>query len=185
MGGECFRYCELRRGAEATEEEKEIYKEVLSEIMEVVNAWFSEQDPKEWVVAFDKENALELQVKDQDLFKKKIVLPKELNESLKVGWQHRHYGSNLDPKFDIAEKIMNILFSSKLKRLLDENEEDEIANDLYGFREDHYEEERYQKGPYHYSSGIPDSSWSPNGMYAGYDDYEDYLDAYGIDVSND
>jgi hypothetical protein len=35
--------------------------------------------------------------------------------------------------------------------------------------------------PFHYSNGISDNSWSPNWIYGGYDDWEDYGDANGLD----
>jgi len=182
MDGECYRYCRYRRGAEATGEEKEIYNTLLDEIIELTKEWIGGQDASRFAVVFDGKNALELKVKNADLFNDKIVLPKELNEHLIVGWAHRCHGTKLDPTYEIAENIINLLLQSKLARLLEEEcETDDIMEDC----DYDSEEECEVKGLYHCSSGVPDSHWSPHGLYGGYDNYEDYLDANGIEVDND
>ena len=77
---------------------------------------------------------------------------------------------------------MNLLMKSVLKSFIEEEEEDNIASDL-GMDDYLYdrEEECQSKGLYHYSNGISDASWSPNGVYGGYDDWETYRDANGLD----
>ena len=71
---------------------------------------------------------------------------------------------------------------SDLKSFIEEEKEDNIASDL-GMDDYLYdrEEECQSEGLYHYSNGISDASWSPNGMYGGYDDWETYRDANGLD----
>jgi hypothetical protein len=75
-------------------------------------------------------NAVELQVKDKKDLEGKIVIPKELNTSLNVGWQHRRYGSLYDPKYKIATKFMDLLMNSDLRSIIEEEEEDNIRSDL-------------------------------------------------------
>jgi hypothetical protein len=77
---------------------------------------------------------------------------------------------------------MDLLMKSDLRSIIEEEEEDNIRSDL-GMDDYLYdrEEEQQSKGPFHYSNGISDNSWSPNGMYGGYDDWEDYRDANGLD----
>jgi hypothetical protein len=181
MGGECFRYCRLKANVVVTDKENRIYQELLSSIMSEVKLWFAEQNSEEWVAIFDGEHAVELQVKEREYLEGIIVLPKELNHSLNVGWQHRKYGSIRDPKYEIATIIMNLLLKSDLKSLIDEYEEDNILSDLGMYDYDYGHRYDQSKGPLHYACGIPDDCWSPDGLYGGYHDYEDYLDANGIE----
>lgn len=184
MGGECYRYCSLKPGVSVTEEENVIYQGLLPSILADLEVWFANEDPGRWTVTFDGDtNALELQVKDDKLFEGKIVLPKHLDHSLRVGWQHRHYGSDLDPKYDVATKIMDSLTKSELKSIIEDDEEDNVANDLglNDYRDNYSEGEEQSKGPFHYSRGISDLSWSPHGLYGGYDDWETYREANGLD----
>ena len=182
MGGECYRYCTLKSTCQVTEKDDFVYQSLVPIIIEKTKNWLSDQNPHDWNVVFNGINALELQVKDQELFDKEIVIPYHLSKSLNVGWQHRRYGICVDPKYDIANEIMDILLKSDLKSCLKKDEEDNISSDL-GMDDYYYQsdQECQSKGMFHYNNGISDSSWSPNGMYGGYDDWETYRDANGLD----
>jgi hypothetical protein len=80
----------------------------------------------------------------------------------------------------IAEALIKVLFESDLKTILQDENEDNVMADL-GVEDyiDEVESEPQSKGIFHCSAF--DSSWSPHGMYGGYDDWEIYLDANGID----
>lgn len=185
MGGECYRYCRLKPNVAITEKEEQIYQELLSSIIIETKRWFADEKSEEveWMVEFDGLNAVELQVKDREHLDGRIVIPKELNNTLNVGWQHRQYGTLYDPKYEIATKIMDLLMNSDLSSIINEEEEDNIRSDLGmdDCLDDSEEEEHQSKGLFHYSNGISDDSWSRNGMYGGYDDWETYCDANGLD----
>ena len=185
MGGECYRYLKLKPHS-ITLEEEEVYRNLLPIMIELVQVWFSEQVATDWIIAFGGANAVELQVNpasDPDhRFPNVVVLPVNLNDTLNIGWQHHHYGSILDPKYEIANDIMDTLLNSDLKSSLLEDKEDNIKSDLYLDDYSDDDNERYQsKGTCHYLNNIPDDDWSPNGMYGGYNDWETYRDANGLD----
>ena len=176
MGGECYRYCKLKPGVSITEKEEKLYQELLLRLIPEIKSWFEKQDPNEWVAIFD--GGCSLQVKDKVCFEREIILPKELNYSLNIGWQHRRYGSLYDPKTEIASKIMDLLIKSQLRPYIQEDEVDNIASDLGIGMDDCYDDDYriYQsKGGCHRSDH--DLSWSPTGLYGGYDDWETYRDA--------
>lgn len=62
----------------------------------------------------------------------RILLPEPSKlADLEVGWQHRKYGSVLDPTEAIAKPLMDVLLADDiLRRVLDNDEEDNIAADL-------------------------------------------------------
>ena len=171
MGGECYRYCRLAPTATITEKEDKIYLELLTTLIPEIKSWLEEeeQDPNDWIATFDDDGGCSLQVKDQKYFEGKIILPKQLDRSLDVGWQHRRYGSIKDPKKPIATKIMDALMESVLRTLIEELEEDNTRDSDEDYQE--------SKGLFHMS--YMDNHWSPNGLYGGYDDWETYQDAHG------
>ena len=181
MGGECYRYCRLVPNVTITEKEEKIYQELLMALIPEIKSWLVEEDPNDWVAIFDGGCRLScsLQVEQREYLKGEIILPKQLNHSLEVGWQHRCYGSIRDLKKYIATKIMDTLMESDLRTLIEDLEEDNIACDL-GMDDGYiFESEEQSKGPLHKS--YMDNSWSPNGLYGGYDDWETYRDANGLD----
>jgi len=179
MEGECYRFCSFKSKQALSVKEKSAYTGILFRIISEVQLWLRIQNPAKWTVNFDGVNALELQAKDCEHFSRQIILPRELNNSLAVGWQHRRYGSVLDPNFEIADKIINLFVESEIFYLIKFEAKDNIAEDRdLGY----YNQQNCQsKGLFHYSAGISDDAWSPDGLYGGYDDWETYLDANGIE----
>ena len=106
MGGECYRYCKLKSLVLVTNKQESIYQTLLPVIIEKVKNFLQNQPSNDWIAVFDGNNALELQVKNQKLFERKIVLPYNLNHALDIGWQHFSYGETIDPKCEIADEQM-------------------------------------------------------------------------------
>ena len=89
MGSECYRHCRLKDGVEITEKDEIIYQEVLSSIIKDTKGWLLDEDSDELIAVFDGENALELNFKNDHLFKGRIIVPKKLDHSLDICWAHR------------------------------------------------------------------------------------------------
>lgn len=146
MGGECYRYVKLtstgsaRTGsAEAKplpEPAKAIYAStVLPQLVEAVDSWKAEIAlGSRWHVRADPSSGIRIRCEPGSReCSKDIVCPPSLNETLSVGWQHRKYASIIDPKYAIAETLMDILMRSprELLELLHDEEMDEVLNDLF------------------------------------------------------
>ena len=170
MGGECYRYIKFKKAnanVEIDESAKSSYTQLITIMLQEVSKWYTTQVIEDWELILNQEHFITLKAKNDILCDGKIIIPYELNESLNVGWQHRHYGKHRDPKESIATILMNLLLNDlSLKKYIEEDEEYNIAADL-GYFEYEYEYEDIK------------------GIYDGYDNWEDYLDANGLDGEGD
>lgn len=116
-----------------------------------------------------------IELKDTTTFKERIVLPSALDARLEVGWRHRHYGSARDPKHDIAEKIMGMLFAcGEIAQWLKEERGENAMADL-GMQESDFTQHQlsHSQDPFRCSVfGTGEKrNWSSDGLYFGeYDD---------------
>jgi hypothetical protein len=135
-----------------TRELKHEYSKVYQKLEDKIEDWWKNWNSKNgWVMVKDQNG---ISIKDP-IVEVEIVVPKELNDTLSVGWQHRHYGYDKDPKKQLAEQLISILFENyALRNSLDDIEEDEIAQDL-GL--DNYDEQKFTpySGMYMTGNGDP------------------------------
>ena len=61
-------------------------------MLQEVSKWYTTQVIEDWELILNQEHFITLKAKNDRLCDGKIIIPYELNESLNVGWQHRHYG---------------------------------------------------------------------------------------------
>ena len=142
MGGECFRYVRLKRTGSAEARSlpvpaRETYESsVLPQLIQAVNSWKGESVlGARWLVKADLSSGIRIRYAHEPGDRecsRDIVCPPSLDETLSVGWQHRRYGSIIDPKHAIAQTLMGILMRSprELLILLDDDEMDCIVEDL-------------------------------------------------------
>lgn len=95
---------------------------------------------KSWTLRADSVHGIYIDCPDE-LFKA-IIAPPQLDSTLNVGWQHRHYASCHDPKEDIAEEMMSILKRSAVAGILTKEEDTESwrrdLSDNYGQAEEEF-----------------------------------------------
>ena len=143
MGGECFRYVQLKRTDSAganmlPEPAKEIYAStVLPQLVQAVNSWKGENVlSARWHVRADLSSGIHIRYAHRPGSREcsaDIVCPPSLDKTLWVGWQHHRYASIIDPKYAIAQTLMGIVMRSPLEllQLLDDEEMDEVWKDLW------------------------------------------------------
>lgn len=138
------------------------YRTMFPSLVDLVKEWWEQNPLDDWTVRFGEEEDIYIKppsVSGYDFHP--IVVPKELNDSLSVGWQHRRYGSVRDPLYGIAEKLMHGIKThavySKIRSILTETEEDNTRSDLY----DRYDDENDEFTPSSgwYSTGQGDRVW--------------------------
>lgn len=137
MGGECYHYVNLKSSAVLTESAKAIYADtVVPQLLEAVARFRENQASNERLqVTADLSSGIRIaQSSGNRVCSGDIICPPTLDQTLSVGWQHRQYASVHDPKFSIAETLMNILMSSPpaLRGLLQDKAEDNVWADLRG-----------------------------------------------------
>jgi hypothetical protein len=150
MGGECYRFVELLRNKHNKETlipelAKKAYKEiVLPQLVAAVSTWKAKADFEDvkWQVNADVSTGIHIVCADGELVHNiAIICPPALDYSLSVGWRHHRHGRSLDPKYSIAETLMDILLSPRespqlLRALLCEDEEDKIVDDSFYMDDD-------------------------------------------------
>lgn len=137
MGGECYHYVNLKSSAVLTESAKAIYADtVVPQLLQAV-ARFREENQasnERLQVTADLSSGIRIAQRSSGsrVCSGDIVCPPSLDQTLSVGWQHRQYASVSDPKFSIAETLMEILMSSPpaLRGLLQDKAEDNAWADL-------------------------------------------------------
>lgn len=153
MGGEKFKFLSFDRYKNTNDTDKtkisnqaflpvsqvdqNIYHSIKNSILEEVQTWkssLSSEEIKDWnfTCCSSEEDLIHihyLKNLDSGITWNPIVLPKELNENLRLGWQDRQYGSVVDPAKFIANKLMYHLEKSLLSCLV-LDEEDNVNDDL-------------------------------------------------------
>ena len=138
MGGECYKFLKCR-ATSPTPDQQKLYERILPHVTEIV---------EEWKKSMGSMTGRDTRQNDTDqyifigssVYCCPIELPLKLSTKVKLGWQHRRYGSIRDDNQEIADKIIE-LFLPHVKELeMELDEEDCIAADL-GY-DDYWEDSR-------------------------------------------
>jgi hypothetical protein len=162
MGGNCFHYvsCSKKKiNKEITLEYSKIYEKLQ---VHVEKWWKNLESKNGWVMDVNEKGIYII----DPIVEVEIIIPKELDDSLTIGWQHRRYGRVRDPKEQLAEELISILFEKfVLRDYFDEIEVDEIAQDL-GLNDNDYQRFTPYSGMYMTGNG--------ESVYCNEGEYEDY-----------
>lgn len=118
MGGEWFHFVTFKRDALKTTADDLEYEKVFVLLVKTASDWWTKKmktsEEKEWSEwTFEASVLSGILVKSpphkHDFFDNPICIPLVLDSTFNVGWQHRRYGSCLDPKFELAEQLIQIL----------------------------------------------------------------------------
>jgi hypothetical protein len=133
MGGERYRFIKLRKEVSPTEREQKAYTEdLIPKLLQVVRA-----SSLNWP---NKPRAGEVVrlCRPQDEFQRgDIVIPENLADLKRLGWQDRRYGSYVDDAKELADKLMDSIMGSDCRRCFMVDEEDCVVEDLCGGFPDH------------------------------------------------
>ncbi|KAF0695841.1 Aste57867_13361 [Aphanomyces stellatus] len=107
--GEYFHYVLGRDATQLTGEAKRTYRrDVLPRLIEVVKAW-NRGGGDARVILNDRVRGIQLVANAN--FGDAIYAPPELSSALTVGWQHSK--SRIDPKQEVAERMIDVLKASR------------------------------------------------------------------------
>lgn len=135
MGGECYRYARIC-GAVPDNVQQAYESQVLPMLVAVATSWwdgYSEVDKPQWAVSASLDAGILIQPPGQGDHSA-ICCPRELNEApLQIGWQHSSYGARRDPKFEVADAMVDVVVGSQaLRGYLIVDKENNIVKDLEG-----------------------------------------------------
>ena len=171
MGGECYHH--LRGLENPSEKAVAAYRILFPSLVDIVREWWEQNARDNWTVRFGEEEDIYIMPPSSRYDFGPIVVPKELNDSLKIGWQHRRYGSVCDPLYGIAEKLMDGIKTHKvypkIRGSLCETEEDNIRDDLgYESDNDYGRGGQFTPTSGWYSTGEGDRVWCMEGEEPDY-----------------
>ena len=162
MRDECYHYKIVKSNKPFTKEQLEEYETLLPKFVETVSEWWDSypQVKKEgWLC---KANLIDGILIDSpgELFDNPILMRANLDNTLTIGWQNRHYGTHTDPKVDVAEKLFNIIDNSEFIKVCIEDDAEQNTDYLY--YEDRSNDFTLYSG--YYSTGRGDSVYAFRGQ---------------------
>lgn len=91
--------------------------------LDIVSRWWADakKTKGDWTVRCSLQEGVYIACHNE-LFNAIVLPPGKLNSSVSVGWQHRRYGSKIDPKEEIAEELMGALQKSSISYCFQEDE---------------------------------------------------------------
>eukprot|EP01039_Chlorochromonas_danica_P009237 gene9237-10199_t len=114
---------------------QQAYQEVFPALIQEAQRWQKDNFPANknspgWDVVIHPKQGIYIDFLSQAVqYSRPIVLPRQLDPSFSIGWQHRSYNTFSDPKYTIAEILMKILVEHPVLResLVEEVEEENSA----------------------------------------------------------
>lgn len=105
----------LTCNAEPSQEAKAVYAALFPRLAQEAQAWHAETFPANqgiegWDIYIHPTNGVYIDYLSQSIeYSRPIVVPRVLDQSFSVGWQHRSFRTFTDPKYDIAERLIKLV----------------------------------------------------------------------------
>ena len=173
MGGECFKFVTWARCP--SDADFLAYQAIVPRLVDVVREWLSKQETIDWTVVASEEVGIVIDSGISGMSRHPIIKIDPLRyDNFRLGWQDYCYGRYVDPKKEIADLLMGVIMDEpSLKCLFRCNEMDTRLMDLGMDESDCGDDERQVRGILDHGQ----FEFSDDGLYGGYNDWEDYLDA--------